>query len=135
MQKSVLRIHASEQWIRILLCSLIDLQDANKKLICLFKSFFAYYFLKMQLHHFQRYKVKKTSQSSSFCYYFCLVIEGSGSIPLTNGSGSRRPKNMWIRWIRIRNTGKNIVYFREKDCFQKMGGKLWAFDDIILPTF
>jgi hypothetical protein len=30
------------------------------------------------------------------------MIEGSGSIPLTNGSG--RPKNMWIRWIRIRNT-------------------------------
>jgi hypothetical protein len=31
---------------------------------------------------------------------------GSGSIPLTNGSGpgSMRPKNMWIRWIRIRNT-------------------------------
>jgi hypothetical protein len=25
---------------------------------------------------------------------------GSGSIALTNGS--RRPKNMWIRWIRIR---------------------------------
>jgi hypothetical protein len=31
------------------------------------------------------------------------MIEGSGSIPLTHGSesGSRRPKNMWIR---IRNT-------------------------------
>ncbi len=31
---------------------------------------------------------------------------GSGSIPLTNGSrsGSMRPKNMWIRWMRIRNT-------------------------------
>jgi hypothetical protein len=29
---------------------------------------------------------------------------GSGSIPLTNGSGSRRLKNMWIRRIRIRNT-------------------------------
>jgi hypothetical protein len=27
---------------------------------------------------------------------------GSGSIPLTNASGSRRPKNIWIRWIRIR---------------------------------
>ena len=29
---------------------------------------------------------------------------GSISIPLTNGSrsGSRRPKNMWIRWIQIR---------------------------------
>jgi hypothetical protein len=25
------------------------------------------------------------------------MIEGSGSIPLTNGSGSRRPKNTWIR--------------------------------------
>ncbi len=38
------------------------------------------------------------------------MIEGSGSragsTPLTNGSGSgsRRPKNTWIRWIRIRNT-------------------------------
>jgi hypothetical protein len=32
---------------------------------------------------------------------------GSGSIPVTSGSGSgsRRPKNTWIRWIRIRNTG------------------------------
>ncbi len=32
---------------------------------------------------------------------------GSGSVPLTNGSGSRMPKNMWIRWIRIRNTDFN----------------------------
>jgi hypothetical protein len=37
-----------------------------------------------------------------------MMIEGSGSgyesryIHLTNGSGSERPKNMWIRWIRIR---------------------------------
>jgi hypothetical protein len=40
-----------------------------------------------------------------------MMIEGSGSgaesesIPLTKGSGSGRPKNMCIRWIRIRNTG------------------------------
>jgi hypothetical protein len=26
-----------------------------------------------------------------------MTIEGSGSIPLTSGSGSGRPKNMWIR--------------------------------------
>ena len=30
--------------------------------------------------------------------------EGSGSIPLTNGSGSGRPKNIRIPWIRIPNT-------------------------------
>ncbi len=38
-----------------------------------------------------------------------MIIEGSGSgsIPPTNGSGSRsgRSKNIWIRWIRILNTG------------------------------
>ncbi len=71
------------------------------------------------------FKGKKKSQSSrnqGFSYFFCLVIEGSrsgsvsGSIPLTDrsGSGSRRPKNMWIRWIRIRiricNTDRNTAY-------------------------
>jgi hypothetical protein len=30
---------------------------------------------------------------------------GSGSMPLTNGSGSMRPKN-----IRIRNTGKTLLF-------------------------
>jgi hypothetical protein len=44
-----------------------------------------------------------------FFLLFCMMIEGSGSgsIPLTRGSGSGfwRPENMWIRWIRIRNTG------------------------------
>jgi hypothetical protein len=37
-----------------------------------------------------------------------MMIEGSGSgsIPLASGSesGFWRPKNTWIRWIRIRNT-------------------------------
>ncbi len=32
-----------------------------------------------------------------FLIIFCLGIEGSGSIPLTNESGSRRPKNIRIR--------------------------------------
>ncbi len=37
---------------------------------------------------------------------FCLLIEGSRFIPLTDGSGSEsgRHKNMWIR---IRNTARN----------------------------
>ncbi len=48
-------------------------------------------------------------KKSRFFLLFCMMIEGSGSIPLTSGSGSGRPKNMWIRWIRIRirNTGFN----------------------------
>ncbi len=83
------------------------LQKTNSFLI-----FSAYYFLKVHLHYFSKIKSQKESQNSrnqGFSYYFCMMIEGSGSIPLTNGSGpgSGRPKNMWIRWIRIRirNTG------------------------------
>jgi len=34
---------------------------------------------------------------------------GSGSIPLTGGSGSGRPKNKWIRWIR--NTVRELLKF------------------------
>jgi hypothetical protein len=69
--------------------------------------------LKVHLHHFSKLKVKKKSQNSrnqGFSLFFCLSIEesGSGSIPSTNRSGSRRPKNMWIR-IRIRNTGGNTA--------------------------
>ncbi len=41
---------------------------------------------------------------------------GSGSIPLTNGSGSGRTKNMWIRWIR--NTG----------CYEKQPRKARGVD-------
>jgi hypothetical protein len=88
----------------------IDLQDASKNKF--FNTIFsAYYFLKVHLHHISKIKSGKESQNSmnqGFSYYFCMMIEGSeagsGSIPLTNGSGSGRPKNMWIRWIRIRNT-------------------------------
>ncbi len=49
---------------------------------------------------FKEKKVKKKSQSSrNQGFLTCLVIEGSGSIPLINGSGSgsRRPKNIGIR--------------------------------------
>ncbi len=69
--------------------------------------------MKLHLHHFSKIKIQKESQNrrnQGFSYYFCMMIEGSGagsgsgSIPLTSGSGSWRPKNTWIRWIRIRNT-------------------------------
>jgi hypothetical protein len=70
----------------------------------------------VHLHYFSKIKRQKESQNSriqGFSYYFCMMIEGSGSgsraesgsKPLTSGSGSWRPKNTWIRWIRIRNNG------------------------------
>jgi hypothetical protein len=42
------------------------------------------------------HKLQK-SRNQGFSYYFCLMIEGAGSITLTDGSGSgfRRPKNIW----------------------------------------
>jgi len=93
---------------------LMDPDPASKKII-FYTIFSSYYFLKVHLHHFSKIKSQKESQNSrnqGFSCYFCMMIEGSGSgsIPLTSGSGSGRPKNMWIRWIRIRwirirNTG------------------------------
>ena len=93
----------------------IDIQDASNKII--FNTIFsAYYFWRYIYIIFQREKVKKShkiEKKQGFSYYFCMITEGfgsgagSGSIPLTSGpgSGSRRPKNMRICWIRIRNTG------------------------------
>jgi hypothetical protein len=59
------------------------------------KNFIAYYFLEVHLHHFSKIKSHKKSQNSrnqEFSYYFSLMKEGSGSVPLTNGAGSGRPK-------------------------------------------
>jgi hypothetical protein len=39
--------------------------------------------------------MSQTTRKQGFSYYICLMIERSGS-------GSGRPKNTWIRWIRIR---------------------------------
>jgi hypothetical protein len=52
-----------------------------------------------------------------------MMIEGSGSrsIPLTSGSGSGRPKNMWIRWIRIRISNTEVLNkFEKKFIFYKI---------------
>ncbi len=90
----------------------------TKNYFCL-NIFSAYYCLKVHLHNLPKIKSQKESQNSrnqGFSYYFCMMTEGSGSgsIPLTNSSGSGRPKNMWIRWIRIRirirNTGCNMEH-------------------------
>ncbi len=115
----------SGSWIRILLFSTLTFKMPAKNLF--FDTIFsAYYFLKLNLHHFSKIKSQKEYQKSrnqGFSYYFCMMIEGSGSgsragsgsgsIHLTSGSGSgsRRPKNMWIRWIRIRIRIRNTASF------------------------
>ncbi len=103
------------------------------------------------VHHFSKIKSQKESQNSrnqGFSYYFCMMIEGSGSIPLTSGSrsGSGRPQNMWIWGIRIRNTvinnikilntfqkerlpknlrfSKNLALFPKTPCFAQYPGTL-----------
>ncbi len=70
----------------------IDLQDANKKLIK--KSFSANYFLKV--HFFQRKKYKISHKTVKFKVFLTILLDdrrmicGSGSVstPLTNGSVS-----------------------------------------------
>ncbi len=76
--------------------------------IFFFKRFFAFYgtfwryiyiiFQKIKRHN----EVTKHSKNQGFSYYFCFMIKKtgsgagsrSGSVPLTNGSGSGRPKNI-----------------------------------------
>ncbi len=125
----VLRIYDILVWIRIResgSCYFHHWPSRRQQKTILFQIFPAYYFLKVHLHHFSKIKSPKKSQNSrkqAFSYYFCLMIEESGagsasrSILLTNGSGSRGPENMWIRWIptRIRNTAyhtENTSKFR-----------------------
>jgi hypothetical protein len=73
-----------------------DLQDANKKIILVTNFFCRLLFEGTFTSFFKEKKSKrvKNSRNQGFSYYFCMMIEGSGS---------KRPKNMWIWWIRIRN--------------------------------
>jgi hypothetical protein len=81
--------------------------------------FFCLLLFEGTLASFFKEKVEKKSQNSrsqGFSYYFCLMIEGSGSVPLTGGSGSRRPKNIWIRRIQIRNNEEWYIYPLKYHC-------------------
>ncbi len=89
-------------------------QDGNKNKF--FRQFFCLLLFEGTCTSFSKIKSQKeVTKQKVFLTFFCFVIEGSksgagsGSIPLTDGSGcgSRRPKNMWIRWIRFRNTASD----------------------------
>jgi hypothetical protein len=94
----------------------IDLQDANTKLIVKKRVFCLYLFEGTRTSLFEDKKSKRNNQNSrnqGFSYYF-FMIEGSGSIPATIGSGLRL-KNMWIRWFRIQ-IGKTAVLNQLRRC-------------------
>ncbi len=80
------------------------------------KKISAYYFLKAHLHNFSKIKSPKEVTKQGFSYFFYLMIEGSGSeagsesgsIHLTNGSGSGRPKICGSGTLEERCSGADI---------------------------
>ncbi len=91
----------SGSWIRILLFSSLTFKMPAKNLF--FDTIFsAYYFLKLNSHHFSKIKSQKEYRNKKVGIKVDrrMMIEGSGSragsgsgsIPLTSGSGSRRPQ-------------------------------------------
>jgi hypothetical protein len=83
----VLRIHAILVWIRIRIRGsipltngsgsfffIIDLQDANKKLPVVKKSFSAHYFLKVLLHHFSKKSKSKRSHKTVEIKVFLTIF-------------------------------------------------------------
>ncbi len=97
--------------IWILLFSSLAFKVPTK--ISFFPSYFCLLLFELKVHLHQsskRYKVIKKSQNScnqGFSYFFCLMIEGSGS-------GSGRPNNLRI-WIRIHNTGFFVTSLSPRD--------------------
>ncbi len=99
-KRAVLRIHDLSVWIPIRR----SMPLTNESGSCYFrhwpsrcqqktnlKKVFCLLLFEGTFTSFSKIKSKKKSHSSRnrrFSYYFCLVIEGSGS---------RRPRNMWIR--------------------------------------
>ncbi len=102
----------SGSWIRILLFSSLNFKMLAKNLIFLQKFFCLLLFEGTFTLFYLNIKSQKVSQNrriQDFSYYFCMIEgSGSGSIPLTSGSGSGRPKTPLIRWIRIRNTDLEV---------------------------
>ncbi len=111
-----LRIHTTDLKIRILLFSSVTFKIPTKNnffwvfLLVLFKGTFTSFFTVKK-----SWRKSPNSRNQDFSYYFCLMMEGSGSEsrykPLTNGSGSERPKN--LRTLRIRNIGKKQKYLEK----------------------
>ncbi len=90
-------IRSSDQWIRIR----IRIRLLSSLILWMQKNIFSYFFLItcLQAHHLQFKKLLKFCVKMIICRYQSAqhIYEkregsGSGSVPLTNGSGSEMPK-------------------------------------------
>ncbi len=94
------------------LFSLVTFKMSTK--ISSFSNFFCLLLFEGTFKSFLKIKIRKKSQNSGnqcFSYYFLLMIEGSGSVSLTNVFGSGRPKNIWILRILIRRPQHRLLQF------------------------
>jgi hypothetical protein len=77
----------------------IDLQEPTKKLT-FYKVFCFLLFEGTFTSYFKDKKSKRSHKTVGIKVFLTIFAgPGSGSIPLTSGSGSGRLKNMWIRGI------------------------------------
>jgi hypothetical protein len=67
-------------------------------------------------------KRSQNCRDQGFASYFSLMIEGSGSVPLTNGSGSGRPKKIRVCNTGIRSTVK--LSCEQDSALYKSAGKI-----------
>jgi hypothetical protein len=85
-------------------CSFWQWPSSRQQKIIFSLSFYAFSFFKVptvHLHHSSKIKNHKKKiqmvQDQGYSKFFCLLMEGSGSVQINYGSESRRPKNLWIR--------------------------------------
>ncbi len=88
------RIHTFDWRIRILLFLSVTFKMATRKNFL--PSFLVYYLLKQHWHNFltinsHKKFTKRSNEGSNYRYYFCLMIEGSGSLTMADS-----PNNVFI---------------------------------------
>ncbi len=75
---SGLRIHVSDLWIQILLYSSLTFKTPTKNEFK--KSFSAYYFMKLHLHHFSKIESQKEVRKQEESRFFLLYLLDDGRI-------------------------------------------------------
>ena len=92
----------------------IDLQDANKKLIKK-KSFSAYYFLKVDLHHFSKIKSQKevTNQYKSMFFLLFLLDDRRIQIRICNTTRYRSAVSQLLMLHYLCGEKETVTFFMQ----------------------